>query len=155
MNLRNAKNSDLELTYRIKSKSIKPYVEKIWSWDEQFQKKTHETNFTASDTKIIERNRKEVGYLVLKETLDEIFIENLLIEKEFQNLGIGKAVMEKIIERANSEKKLIRLQVFKINIKAQKFYENLGFEKNSETENHIGMKKNWLQQRIELKSEQR
>ena len=141
MNLRDATNTDLEITYRIKSNSIKPYVEKIWSWDEQFQKKTHETNFTASDTKIIERNRKEV--------------ENLLIEKEFQNLGIGKAVMEKIIERANSEKKLIRLQVFKINIKAQKFYENLGFEKNSDTENHIGMKKNWLQQRIELKSEQR
>ena len=122
-------------------------MEKIWSWNDQFQKKIHKTNFTASDTKIIEQNGKEVGYIVLKETIDEIYIENLLIENEFQNLGIGKAIMEKIIERANSEEKLIRLQVFKINIKAQKFYQNLGFEKNSETENHIGMKKNWLQHR--------
>ncbi|MDO6518984.1 GNAT family N-acetyltransferase [Zobellia uliginosa] len=148
MNLRNAKTSDLELTYRIKTNSIKPYVEKIWTWNDQFQKKIHETDFTVSDTKIIELNGKEVGYLVLKETLDEIYLENLLIENEFQNSGIGKAVMEKIIERANSEKKLIRLQVFKINIKAQKFYESLGFEKYSEMENHIGMKKNWLQHRI-------
>ena len=123
-------------------------MEKIWSWNDQFQKKIHKTNFTASDTKIIEQNGKEVGYIVLKETIDEIYIENLLIENEFQNLGIGKAIMEKIIERANSEEKLIRLQVFKINIKAQKFYQNLGFEKNSETENHIGMKKNWLQHSI-------
>ena len=122
-------------------------MEKIWSWNDQFQKKIHKTNFTASDTKIIEQNGKEVGYIVLKETIDEIYIENLLIENEFQNLGIGKAIMEKIIERANSEEKLIRLQVFKINIKAQKFYQNLGFEKNSDTENHIGMKKNWLQHR--------
>ena len=122
-------------------------MEKIWSWNDQFQKKIHKTNFTASDTKIIEQNGKEVGYIVLKETIDEIYIENLLIENEFQNLGIGKAIMEKIIERANSEEKLIRLQVFKINIKAQKFYQNLGFEKNSVTENHIGMKKNWLQHR--------
>lgn len=88
------------------------------------------------------KNGIEVGYLVLKETLDEIYVENLLIENEYQNLGIGKSVMEKIIERANHEKKMIQLQVFKINIKAQKFYKNLGFEKNLETENHIEMKKN-------------
>lgn len=120
-------------------------MEKIWSWEEQFQKKTHEMCFIASDTKIIELNQKEIGYLVLKETLDQIFIENLLIENEFQNLGIGKVVMEKIIEKANFEKKIIRLQVFKINIKAQKFYENFGFEKVSEMENHIEMEKNWTQ----------
>jgi ribosomal protein S18 acetylase RimI-like enzyme len=141
LSLRNAKTSDLEITYRIKTNSIKPYVEKIWTWNDQIQKEIHETDFTASDTKIIELNGKEVGYLVLKEKLNEIHLENLLIENEFQNSGIGKAVMEKIIERANSEKKLIRLHVFKINIKAQKFYENLGFKKNSETENHIGIKK--------------
>lgn len=148
LNLRTAKTSDLELTFRIKSNSIKPYVEKIWTWDNQLQKKIHETNFIASDTKIIELKGKDVGYLVLKETLDEIYIENLLIETENQNLGIGKFVMETIIERANHEQKCIRLQVFKINIKAQKFYKKLGFEKISETENHFAMKKNWLQHSI-------
>ena len=139
MNLRNVKTSDLELTYRIKSNSIKPYVEKIWSWNEPYQKEIHEMNFIASDTKIIELDRKEIGYLVLKETNDKIFIENLLIEKEFQNLGIGKEVMEKIVERANSEKKIIHLKVFKINNKAQKFYKNLGFEKTFEMEHHVRM----------------
>ncbi|WP_445731857.1 GNAT family N-acetyltransferase [Mariniflexile sp.] len=144
MNLRNAKNSDLEITYRIKSKSIKEYVEKIWGWNEPYQKEIHKKKFIASETKIIEQNQQKIGYLVLKETENEIYIENLLIEKEFQNLGIGKEVMEKIIEKANSEKKLIRLQVFKINIKAQKFYGNLGFEKTSEMKNHIEMKKKKL-----------
>jgi len=107
LNLREAQNTDLEITYRIKSNSIKPYVEKIWSWNEQFQKKAHEANFIISDTKIIEQNGKEIGYLVMKDKPEEIYIENLLLEKEFQNLGIGKVVMEKIIERANSEKKPI------------------------------------------------
>ncbi len=49
--------------------------------------------------------------------------------------------MENIIERANTEKKIIRLQVFKINTKAQRFYRNLGFKRASEKENHIEMKK--------------
>tara|TARA_R110000868_G_scaffold91812_2_gene254400 strand:- start:14806 stop:15180 length:375 start_codon:yes stop_codon:yes gene_type:complete len=123
-------------------------VEKIWSWNEPYQKEIHKAKFIASDIKIIEHKKQAVGYLILKDTDNEIYIENLLIEKEFQNLGIGKEVMQKIIERANSEKKLIRLQVFKINIKAQRFYKNFGFKKTSEKENHIGMKKNWIQHRI-------
>ena len=64
-----------------------------------------------------------------------------MIEQKFQNLGIGKLVMEQIIKRAKTKKKQIRLQVFKINIKAQRFYVNLGFEKISDLENHIEMKK--------------
>lgn len=54
-------------------------------------------------------------------------------------MGIGKAVMHNIIAQADSQKKRILLQVFKINVKAQKFYRQLGFIKNFETENHIGM----------------
>ncbi|MGY8916458.1 MAG: GNAT family N-acetyltransferase [Flavobacteriales bacterium] len=126
-------------------------MEKIWTWDNQLQKNIHKSDFTASQTKIIQHNGKEIGFLVLKETFDEIYIENLLIEIDYQNLGIGKAVMENIIEQANSEQKFIQLQVFKINNKARNFYVKLGFEKISETEHHIGMKKNWLQQRTEAK----
>ncbi|MDD3722394.1 MAG: GNAT family N-acetyltransferase [Lutibacter sp.] len=144
-NLRNVKKSDFEKIFEIKKNSIRPLVEKIWGWDESYQRKIHEQNFIASDTKLIEYNKQKIGCIVIKETDSEIYIENLLIEKKFQNLGIGKEVMERIIERANSEKKLIRLQVLKINIKAQRFYRNLGFEKTSDVkENHIGMKKNWL-----------
>jgi ribosomal protein S18 acetylase RimI-like enzyme len=52
--------------------------------------------------------------------------------------------MGNIIERANSEKILIRLQVFKINTKVQKFFETLRFEKKSETENHIEIKNGYI-----------
>lgn len=148
LNLRNAEKSDLELTFRIKINSLKPYIEKIWIWNDVHQHKMHEVNFIPSNTKIIEYDKQEIGYLVLKETKREIYIENLLIEKTFQNLGIGQKIMEKIIEQANLDKKQIQLQVFKINDKAQRFYRNLGFEKTFENENHIGMMKNWMQQTL-------
>lgn len=145
LNLRRAKKSDYEKTYRIKYNSIKEYVEKIWDWDELQQREIHKKKFIASDTKLIEYKKQEIGYIILKETINEIFIENLLIEKEFQNLGIGKEIMERIIERSNSEKIIILLQVFKMNTKALKFYRSLGFEEIFKNENHIEMKKNWLQ----------
>jgi len=141
LNLRNAKKSDFDKTFEIKKSSIRPYVEKIWGWSESYQREIHKQNFIVSDTNLIEYNKQKVGFIVMTETDNEIYIENLLIEKEFQNLGIGKEVMNRIIERANSEKKTIRLKVFSINIKAQKFYINLGFEITSQMENHIGMKK--------------
>lgn len=141
IHFRNALSSDLDLTYKIKSTSIKPYVEKIWTWDELYQQESHKFNFNPFDTQLIIYNEKEVGYLILKEIYKEIYIENLLIVDEFQNLGIGKKTMATIIERANLKKKLIRLQVFKINIKAQKFYGNLGFVKISIKGNHILMEK--------------
>ncbi len=149
LNLRTATNSDLVLTYRIKTNSIKPYVEKIWSWNEAHQWEIHKDNFIASDIKIIELKQQGVGYLVVKETDKQIIIENLLIDKDFQNLGIGKVIIQEIIQRANSETKEMRLQVFKINTKAQKFYQSLGFEKTSEKEHHIEMKKSWISIKVE------
>lgn len=142
--MRNAQNSDLEITYLIKSKSIKPYVNKIWGWSESYQREIHKDNFTALDTQIIKYKEQEIGYIAITETDKEIYIENLLIVEEFQNLGIGKEIMEKVIEKASSEKKLIRLQVFKINSNAQRFYQKLGFENALEKEYHIEMSKSWL-----------
>ncbi len=141
ISLRNAENSDLEKIYRIKSKSIKPYIEEIWGWKEAYQREVHINNFVALDTQLIVYKRQEIGYIVMKETVKEIYIENLLIKEEFQNLGIGNEVMGQIFDRANSENKIIRLQVFKINTKAQRFYENLGFEKTSLKEHHIVLEK--------------
>ncbi|MAZ26703.1 MAG: hypothetical protein CL868_06450 [Cytophagaceae bacterium] len=141
LKLRNAERSDLELTYRIGCNSIKPCVIKIWGWDESFQREMHRQKFDASETKIIEYGGKEVGLLIVKEFKDEIYLQSILIEKKFQNVGIGKIIMQGIITRANYLNRPIRLQVFKINVNAQRFYKRLGFMKISEMENHIGMKR--------------
>ncbi len=139
--LRNATNLDLELTYRIVCNSIKPYVTKIWGWDESYQREIHKQKFVASEIEIIIYNEKEIGLLIVKESENEIYLQSILIEKKFQNLGIGRILMEQIIEQANSAKKTIRLQVFKVNLRAQRFYKKLGFEEISDLENHIGMEK--------------
>ncbi|MEO8934464.1 MAG: GNAT family N-acetyltransferase [Xanthomarina sp.] len=136
-----AKPSDVEITYQIMCNSIKLYIEKLWAWDDTHQQKIHKKKFKATKTILIEFQKTIVGYLVLSENENEIFLENLLIDVSFQNLGIGKDVMKSVIKKSNSEMKTIRLKVFKINMKAQKFYQNLGFEKTSENEFNFEMKR--------------
>lgn len=139
VNLRKAKPSDVGITYQIMCNSIKPYIQKLWGWDDSHQQKIHKKNFRASKTTLIEYQKKIIGYLVISENDTELYIENLLIDGSFQNLGIGNVVMKRVIQKSASEKKSIRLQVFKINTKAQKFYQNLGIEKTSENEFNFQM----------------
>jgi len=102
LNLINAETSDLEITYRIKRNSIKQYVEKIWGWNDSFQREIHKQKFIAHDTKLIEHNEKKIGFIVIKETDLEIYIENLLIEQNFQNLEVSYGTNNK---KSRNEKK--------------------------------------------------
>ncbi|MGC1204878.1 MAG: GNAT family N-acetyltransferase [Flavobacteriaceae bacterium] len=138
---RPAKYSDLELTYQLKKDELKKYVEKIWGWDEKKQTKLHENNFDPKNTKIILLENNNVGYWTEKVSDSEIYIENLIIGEKFQNNGFGTKVMNWLIKEAENKKKSIALRVLKENKRAKKFYENLGFEKISESENHYEMKK--------------
>jgi len=138
---RKAIESDFEATYLIKSNSLKPYIEIIWGWDESFQKRVHKENFSKENIDLIIFDEKEIGYLAMKESDEDIYIENILIDNRFQNLGIGTKIMKSIINKADSQKKAILLQVLKINVKAKRFYTNLGFNEISEKEYHIVMEK--------------
>lgn len=136
-----AKTSDLEKTYQIMCNSFKSYFEKLWIWDELHQRKLHKRKFKSTKTSLIEFCDQCVGYIVLSENNTEVYIENSLINQSFQNLGIGTEVMKRIIQTSFSKKKTIRLQVFKINTKAQKLYKTLDFEKTSENEFNFEMKR--------------
>ena len=82
----------------------------------------------------------EAADFLKSETTDELI--SILKAKEIPH--------QKVIDNLNYEKQLRYLQielvklqqwVLKENKRAKKFYENLGFEKISESENHYEMKK--------------
>jgi ribosomal protein S18 acetylase RimI-like enzyme len=137
--LREASNSHLELTFEIKKQSIKPYVEELWGWDEQLQRQLHIKSFNPADISLIDYKGQTIGFTVIKETDEAIFVHNILIMSKFQNLGIGKQLMNDVITKSTSVQKPIRLQVFKINEKALRFYKTSGFEECGETEFHLKM----------------
>ena len=90
-----AKSSDVEVTYQIMCNSLKPYLVKLWDWDEAHQQKIHRKKFKASKTHLIKFQEEIIGYMVVSEKDKEIYLEHLLVDDQFQNLGIGTEVMHR------------------------------------------------------------
>lgn len=81
-----------------------------------------------------------VGFYNGKNKDDNTFeIGNICIKPEYQNKGIGTAILKEIL--FEHKKQNIKLQVFKINEKAIKLFEKIEFRKIGETEYHYQMKK--------------
>jgi ribosomal protein S18 acetylase RimI-like enzyme len=78
--------------------------------------------------------------LELEEKNHSFEIINIMIQKDFQNQGFGRQLLDKVIEDGQRKSKGIELQVLKNNPKAKRFYENSGFQVYYETEFEYKMK---------------
>ena len=62
----------------------------------------------------------------------QLFIEDLIVEEEKRNNGIGKALVENAVDYAKKNNcEVVELTSYKDNIRAHKFYENNGFISHS------------------------
>lgn len=132
--LRKATDKDLDLTYKIKKNALQEYLEMLWGWNEQAQNDFHREHFKKEHFQIIEQE-EVIGYLEIENHQDHIFLSNIMILKHFQGKGIGKIILEDLINH-HSE---IRLEVLKVNKKAVQFYQNLGFKTFEEGEDSYQM----------------
>lgn len=86
-------------------------------------------------------NDKEVGYTAVEPNYkegDQLYIHKLYILPQLQGIGLGKKVIESIIDIAKNRKlSSISLNVNRFN-KAQFFYEKLGFNIKKEEDIDIG-----------------
>ena len=137
---RQANDNDFDLTFKIKKNSTKQLVEKIWGWDDTVQLDYHKKQFDPKKIKIIIDEKEEVGFLSTLDNETTLFIENIVIDKNFQSKQIGTKVFLDTITRAKEQKKNVELQVFKINDKAIKLYKRLNFKTFGETELHYKMR---------------
>ncbi len=118
-----ATEDDYVRMYKIKEDSIKPYVEKVWGWDEDFQIEFLRKNTPFEEVEFILFNGETIGFLQLKETIKGIFIQSLFIIKAFQQKGIGTYLLKRIINNG----KLLSLEVLKNNKIAFDLYKKMGF----------------------------
>jgi len=78
---------------------------------------------------LIAKNKEKVlGYGILKKEKENGLIFSLAVLPEMQNQGIGKKILEKLIELAKKENlKKIYLHTRETNFKAIAFYQKFGF----------------------------
>jgi ribosomal protein S18 acetylase RimI-like enzyme len=121
-------NGDSELIFDIKKRSIRPYVEKMFGWDEEWQRQFVYKNYRPENIEFIIAEDHCIGILEVVEDDSEIFLKNILIVDEYQGKGIGASILEGLIEKAEALHKPIRLEVLAVNERAEAFYKRQGFE---------------------------
>ncbi|MBN1959499.1 MAG: ribosomal protein S18-alanine N-acetyltransferase [Deltaproteobacteria bacterium] len=95
-----------------------------------YQSFTDEYSFTRSKIYIAENtiNREILGFIVFRLSVDEIEIFNIAVLPSVRRKGIGRKLMQVVIQFANIQKKLsILLEVRSSNEKAIALYKSLGF----------------------------
>lgn len=137
---RNATDADFDLIFQIKRKSIKPYIEKIWGWDDAVQLEFHIKDFKSEKIKIImDESNDAIGLIIAIENKTHIYLQSLLLCDNVQGKGIGTEILHDLIKQAKSKSKQIELQVFKVNKRAKALYKRLGFSTTGQTEFHYQM----------------
>ena len=79
---------------------------------------------------------KIVGCLIVKPEDEYTLLDEIFIEEEYRNLGIGTSIINNIL----SMEKVVCLWVYKLNEKAIKLYKRLGFEVIEDTKTRYFMK---------------
>lgn len=133
---RTAGKGDLEFTFKVKERAFREYVEKLYVWDESFQRNQHERRFAEQDVLIISYEGVEVGFATMELLETELHLNQLFILPEFQGKGIGAGFMNLLHDKAKNHGAIIKLRVLKVNPRALAFYERLGMTVCGEIDTH-------------------
>ncbi len=137
LSFRQATLDDVESTFAIKKAAFRPYVELVYGWDEDDQWQRHKAEFSCETVRLILRDGKDVGYVLVRRLADALYLSQIFILPAHQGQGIGVKCMGLIQEEARLQGLPLRLQVFKANPRAQAFYTRLGFQPVSESATHV------------------
>lgn len=133
------KDHHYDLLKEIHHTLLRDFITQIWGWDDIRQEEFFRGDFKSGRMQLIQIGEEGAGYLQIRNEENALFIENLLILPKFQSRGLGSQIIRDVIARAKSAKHLVRLGVFKINPRAKKLYESLGFKIYEETTIHYMM----------------
>lgn len=139
MNMRPATAGDQPVLFEVHRSVFRSHIEKLWGWDEVWQRENFASEFASATTSVIEEDGRIAGYIQVMEKHDRIYVQNVAISEAFQGKGIGTQLLEGLQSNAAARKVPLQLSVFRTNTPAQRLYERLGFRPVGETQTHVEM----------------
>ena len=136
--LRAARPDDQAQIYHLKAQSVRPYVEKIWGWDEVYQQQDFARDFQAIEHfQVIEVGGNFAGFIQTSFSDPYYEIQELHLLPAYRGKGIGSQILRQIQETCTAREQTIRIGCFRENQRAKALYEKLGFVETSETDTHF------------------
>jgi ribosomal protein S18 acetylase RimI-like enzyme len=123
--LRPATADDVEFFAALHKRTLGPYVDKIWGWDDDQQRAYLTEHLVLDRVRVIVVDGADAGRLDVEERDDEVFLGLIELAPEYQGRGIGSRLIRELVDHADS--KLVTLSVLGVNDRAQRLYRRLGF----------------------------
>jgi len=141
LKLRSATPFDSEFAFQTKKAAFKQYVERIWGWNEEEQRRLHLKRFSSQEFSVIQLSGVDVGIMAIVKEPDCVNINQIFILPKYQGKGIGTACVRQVVDDAATTKLSVKLQALKVNNRAIAFFQKLGFKKIGESGTHVRMER--------------
>lgn len=135
--IRDATITDYNAIYTLKSKSIRTYDERIWGWDENYQRNEFDKDFSSiSQFSVVEVNGEFAGFIQSFRCSECLNLVEIHLMPEYRGMGIGSNILCDLQKLSANLKIRICIGCFKENYRAKALYQRLGFIQISESETH-------------------
>lgn len=131
--LRGAAADDREPLFRLYRRVMQPFIAEIWGWDAHWQARDFAEHFQTANITVAEADGTLAGYVHAEREPEFVFIRMLLVAPAHRGLGLGTRLLRVVLDTKAPQSAVARLQVFKINHTAKRFYERRGFQVAEET----------------------
>jgi ribosomal protein S18 acetylase RimI-like enzyme len=101
--------------------------EQFVRWQFGLQRREYDARFPRAEYDVILVDGRPAGRIWVGDDGTQIRLLDIALLPEFQNRGVGKLLLLRLIERARGERLPLRHMVYVLNDDAHRFYERLGF----------------------------
>lgn len=97
-------------------------------WQFDTQRREYSARFPDADYHVILIDERPAGRIWVGSDEEQIRLLDIALLPEFQNRGVGTALLHRLMDQAATAGKALRHMVFMLNSDAHRFYERLGFK---------------------------
>ncbi|KQV86219.1 hypothetical protein ASD15_29525 [Massilia sp. Root351] len=112
--------------------AMKPHIESIWGWDQDWQSADFDQAFSSSASYVVEVDGEFAGYFQLDLNPDDIYLRMLVLAPVFRSKGLGARLLGELCHMSVQSRRRLSLRVFRVNGDAKRFYEREGWTVESE-----------------------
>jgi GNAT superfamily N-acetyltransferase len=103
--------------------------EQFLRWQFDLQRTEYSSRFPDADYRVIVVDQQPAGRIWVGTDDEHIRLLDIALLPEFQNRGVGTALLQRLIDQASKAGKALRHMVFVLNNDAERFYIRLGFKR--------------------------
>ncbi len=101
-------------------------------WQFDLQRREYDGRFPDAAYYVVMVDQQPAGRIWVGTDNEQIRLLDIGLLPEFQNRGVGTALLQRLIAYSASERKALRHMIFVLNNNAERFYERLGFKQIEE-----------------------